>query len=140
MRNISIIIAVAAIAAGLYYFSRSEPARQSAQGGPVALAEVTVPESLGIRAQAGQAAFDANCAQCHGVNAAGVDGAGPPLVHIIYEPSHHGDGSFHVAVRNGVRAHHWQFGNMPPQPQVSENEVDDIIAYVRSLQRANGIN
>ena len=103
-----------------------------------ALVEVTVPD-LTDTAERGRKTFEANCAACHGINAAGVDGAGPPLVHIVYEPNHHGDMSFYMAVRQGVRAHHWPFGNMPPVEGVSDTEVATVIAYVRELQRANGI-
>ncbi len=86
----------------------------------------------------GVALFDKNCARCHGRAAAGGPG-GPPLVHRIYEPGHHADAAFHLAVRQGVRAHHWNFGDMPAIPGVSEAEVDQIIAYVRALQVAAGI-
>lgn len=103
------------------------------------LVSVSVPE-LSERAKAGQVAFEANCASCHGNNAAGKDGFAPPLVHKIYEPDHHADLSFQLAVKNGVRAHHWRFGNMPPVESVSEDKVADIVVYVRELQRANGIN
>ena len=78
------------------------------------LAEVLVPETLSQNAQVGKLGFEAKCAVCHGVNAAGQDGVAPPLVHIIYEPSHHGDESFQRAVAMGVRGHHWPFGDMPP--------------------------
>lgn len=88
---------------------------------------------------AGKALFDANCASCHGANATGSE-QGPPLVHRIYEPSHHGDQAFLLAALNGVRAHHWQFGNMPPVEGVSESDVRKITAYIRALQRANGID
>ncbi len=138
MRNIAIIAAVLLLAFGAYYWSRMPPANPGNATGS-AMVDVTVPE-LGIMETAGMKAFDANCAACHGANAAGREGAGPPLVHVIYEPSHHGDGSFYLAARNGVRAHHWSFGDMPAQPQVTENEVERIVAYVRALQRASGIN
>ena len=98
---------------------------------------VIVP-ALSEPAQAGQTAFNANCALCHGANAAGTN-LGPPLVHRIYEPNHHQDFAFRNAVQNGVQSHHWQFGNMPPAPQVSQADVERIICYVRELQRANGI-
>ena len=88
----------------------------------------------------GQRAFDAVCADCHGENAAGKMGFGPPLVHKIYEPSHHADMSFVLAVQNGVRAHHWQFGDMPAQSGLTQADVGGIITYVRELQRASGIN
>ena len=100
---------------------------------------VVVPGSFSAAAMAGEVLFSANCATCHGKNAAGGTGNGPPLVHIIYEPNHHGDGSFYRAVAHGVRAHHWPFGNMPAIAGVSEADVTKIIAYVRELQRANGI-
>jgi mono/diheme cytochrome c family protein len=105
-----------------------------------ALVEVVVPETLSTNAQVGKLAFEAKCAACHGANAAGQDGVAPPLVHKIYEPSHHGDASFLMAAKNGVRAHHWRFGNMPPVEGVTDGDVKMIVAYVRELQRANGIN
>ena len=121
------------ILAGAYYFLSGN--RGDSASGP--LVEVTVP-SLSGAAKLGEAAFNDNCAACHGTNAAGSD-KGPPLIHRIYEPNHHGDYSFVQAAAIGVRAHHWKFGNMPPQQQVGEADIQAIIAYVRTLQRANGI-
>ncbi|MGH1460209.1 MAG: c-type cytochrome [Paracoccaceae bacterium] len=105
-----------------------------------AIVDVVVPETLSANAEIGKAAFEAKCAACHGANAAGQDGVAPPLVHKIYEPSHHGDAAFLLAAKNGVRAHHWRFGNMPPVEGVTDGDVKMIVAYVRELQRANGIN
>jgi mono/diheme cytochrome c family protein len=101
------------------------------------MVEVSVP-ALSPMAQAGGAAFAKNCAACHGENAAGGPG-GPPLVHPIYNPGHHGDMAFVMAAERGVRQHHWSFGHMPPQPQVTRNEIAAIVRYVRELQAANGI-
>ncbi len=98
---------------------------------------VKVP-SLSALAQQGKLVFDANCASCHGDNGSGSE-VGPPLVHDIYNPGHHGDDSFIRAVRSGVRRHHWPFGDMPKQPQVSPEDAGAIIRYVRELQQANGI-
>lgn len=86
----------------------------------------------------GEALFNARCAPCHGQEARGTN-QGPPLISKIYEPSHHGDFSFHRAVQQGVQAHHWRFGNMPKIEGVSEQEVNEIIGYVRWLQRQAGI-
>jgi mono/diheme cytochrome c family protein len=86
----------------------------------------------------GEQLFERNCAGCHGSKAAGTD-KGPPLVHRVYEPSHHSDQAFYLAARNGVAAHHWRFGNMPAQPEVSEADVREMVAYVRWLQRETGI-
>lgn len=96
-----------------------------------------VPTLTG-EALAGQAVFEANCASCHGINGLGTH-KGPPLVHDIYNPGHHSDAAFHRAVRDGVPQHHWPYGNMPAQPQVSEAQVNQILSYVRDLQEANGI-
>ena len=90
-------------------------------------------------ARAGTALFDANCALCHGEGAAGT-AQGPPLVHRVYEPGHHPDAAFYRAVEFGVISHHWEFGNMAPVPGVSKADVAKIVAYVRELQRADGIH
>ena len=109
-------------------------------GANTALAKVILPETLSPNAQSGKRGFEAKCVACHGVNAAGQDGVAPPLVHKIYEPSHHGDESFQRAVSLGVQAHHWRFGNMLPVEGLTRGDVKMITAYVRELQRANGIN
>jgi mono/diheme cytochrome c family protein len=98
---------------------------------------VVVPE-LSPKAKTGIAAFETYCVECHGENAAGTK-KGPSLIHSIYRPSHHSDFSFVRAITVGVAQHHWLFGSMPPQPQLVREEIDQIIVYVRELQRANGI-
>ncbi|TKB74429.1 MAG: cytochrome c [Nitrospira sp.] len=87
---------------------------------------------------AGEAKFTANCLSCHGQEGKGTP-QGPPLVHKIYEPNHHGDEAFQRAAANGVRAHHWQFGDMPKVATVAPADVAEIIQYVRWLQRQAGI-
>jgi mono/diheme cytochrome c family protein len=87
---------------------------------------------------AGEGLFNTYCATCHGPSAVGTD-QGPSLLWRIYAPSHHNDDSFYLAVQQGVRAHHWRFGNMPPIPEVTRDEVTQIIAYVRWLQQQAGV-
>jgi hypothetical protein len=58
---------------------------------------------------------------------------------IIYEPNHHADPAFQRAAANGVRAHHWEFGNMPKIDGVTPEDVDQITRYVRWLQKQAGI-
>ena len=48
--------------------------------------------------------------------------------------------AFELAVRRGVRAHHWRFGDMPPQPTITPDAIHMITRYVRELQQANGID
>jgi mono/diheme cytochrome c family protein len=138
-----VIIAVAG-----WYWTQGGATEQPASAAPggqsgvagAPLADVIIPAELSAKARQGETYYNAVCAACHGTNAAGHDGIAPPLVHRIYEPSHHGDMAFVLAARNGVRAHHWKFGNMPPIEQpLSDGELAAIVAYVRELQRANGI-
>ncbi len=108
------------------------------QGAPIV--QVALPAQFSPEAQLGQRAFEAKCAACHGANAAGQNGVAPPLIHRTYEPNHHSDMAFVMAAQNGVRAHHWPFGNMPPVEGLTRADIQAIVAYVRELQQANGIN
>ena len=86
----------------------------------------------------GKTLFEQNCSVCHGPVGDGTT-VGPPLVHIIYEPNHHADAAFFLAARNGVRSHHWRFGDMPPLPGITDQMMLEIIGYIRWLQRQVGI-
>ncbi len=93
---------------------------------------------LSAVAESGRAAYDRLCAQCHGPHGGGSS-TGPALVHSVYRPAHHADVAFKLAVRRGVRAHHWRFGDMPPQGDIGADDLEAIVQYIRELQRANGI-
>jgi mono/diheme cytochrome c family protein len=95
----------------------------------------TTPDHL----QEGKAIFERQCASCHGRAGGGLE-TGPPLVAPVYRPSHHSDFAFHLAVSQGVRAHHFRFGDMPSRPGVSQQDSEAIVAYVRWLQRGVGID
>lgn len=100
--------------------------------------DITPPAQVPERYQTGMHTFQKSCIQCHGEWAEGSE-QGPPLLHDYYKPSHHADISFYRAVANGVRAHHWSYGNMPPIPGVSQKDMAQIIAFLRWWQRENGI-
>ncbi len=129
-RAVLLLLAVAVVAAGAWWWMR--------RGGDAPLVEVRMPRQLSPQALRGRAVFEAECAACHGATAGGSD-RGPPLVHPIYRPAHHADLAFASAIRFGVRQHHWYFGDMPPRPGVADGDIPAVIAYVRELQRANGI-
>jgi mono/diheme cytochrome c family protein len=86
---------------------------------------------------AGEPLYQASCAQCHGTDLRGTS-LGPSHLSIVYEPNHHGDAAFVLAARAGVRQHHWLFGNMPPIPGLSDDDLDAIVAYVRDQQSIHG--
>lgn len=98
---------------------------------------VVVP-TFSADAVRGEQVFTARCAACHGKDAAGTD-KGPPLLDPIYRPLHHSDFSIIRAVTLGVTQHHWLFGPMPAQPEVGRDQIDQMVVYIRELQRANGI-
>jgi len=130
MRGITFVLAglVVMIAAG---GCQKEPS----YGSPAAPSGAATPAEFAK----GEALFNAHCAACHGEKAAGTD-HGPPFIDRIYEPHHHADATFQLAARNGVRSHHWTFGNMPPVDGVTESDVNEIVGYVRWLQRQAGIS
>ena len=86
----------------------------------------------------GEQKFNANCSRCHGMGGVGTI-QGPPFLEKVYEPNHHGDAAFQRAAANGVRAHHWQFGDMPKIDTVKPEDVEQIVKYVRWLQKQAGI-
>ena len=47
--------------------------------------------------------------------------------------------NFVSAIRNGVRSHHWSFGDMAPVENISDDEILKVIGYIRFIQRANDI-
>ena len=116
----------------LAYFALSD------DGSDGVTVEVIMPAELSDEAEKGESLFKANCQACHGPKASGTK-LGPPLIHDIYNPGHHSDKAFYLAAAIGVRAHHWPYGDMPAQPQVTEADVALIIRYIRELQEANGI-
>ena len=129
-RRIAGMVAVlAVVAGGFWWWSRP---RES----PVV--EVRLPATFSPLAARGREVFAANCAACHGENAGGSD-LGPPLVHPIYRPAHHADVAIASAIRFGVRQHHWYYGDMPPRPEVDDADIPAVVAYIRELQRENGI-
>ena len=126
----------------------AETERASGAGGMGGMMQHTMGgaiDTTGLRTLAvpaefatGARLFEESCASCHGEAALGT-GIGPPLVHIYYEPNHHGDAAFILAAERGVRAHHWNFGDMAPVPGIPRAEVMEIVAYVRWLQREAGV-
>ena len=71
----------------------------------------------------GKKIFELKCQSCHEIKAAGRHEMGPPLVHKIYEPSHHSDQSFYRAVALGVKSHHWRFGTMATVEDLTKGDV-----------------
>lgn len=93
-----------------------------------------VPFKYGL----GMNRFRTLCSSCHGKWGDGTE-QGPPLLHAFYKPTHHSDEAFYRAALQGVRAHHWTFGDMPQVEGATRQDVDKIIPFIRWLQKENGI-
>lgn len=77
------------------------------------------------------------CASCHGADLRGTE-HGPSHLSEVYEPGHHADAAFLLAVRRGVAPHHWSFGPMPPIEGLTDADVEAIVNFVRDAQRREG--
>lgn len=86
----------------------------------------------------GRGLYASHCARCHGGDLRGTT-QGPPFLDAIYRPAHHSDAAFQIAVKNGVRPHHWNFGPMAPVEGLTDAQVAQITAFVREEQQAVGI-
>lgn len=135
MRNLAVgLVSALALAAVVIYSKGVGTDETSVEAGK----PVVMPELTGVLLT-GQAAYQAKCSACHGVELNGVDQKGPPLVHKYYEPNHHGDAAFVSAIRVGAPAHHWKFGDMPPVEGMGEADIAAVVAFIRAVQKANGI-
>ena len=99
--------------------------------------QIVVPQLSGD-VLAGEGVYTRHCQSCHGVNTSGIE-KGPSFLHRVYHPGHHNDASIYVAVRKGSRQHHWRFGSMKPVEGISDAEIAQVIAYIRTMQKANGL-
>lgn len=88
------------------------------------------PEELALGAEV----YDQSCATCHGPEARGGL-AGPPLIHEMYEDLTGAD--IRTVIGQGKSPTNWpQFeAGMAPVPNLSQDEVAAVIAYVRDVQR-----
>lgn len=105
--------------------------------GPAPVAKTAGAVEAGANLDA-RGLYAANCARCHGGDLKGTT-QGPPFLHAVYAPGHHGDAAFAVAVKSGVRPHHWNFGPMPSIPGLDDRQIALIVAFVRAEQEAVGV-
>ena len=134
MKRIVLILCMVSGAVIALVFWNSEPETIAEKGVEAEVKTTLLPSGDHV----GRQLFSKNCASCHGANGVGTQN-GPPFIHKVYEPNHHSDMAFQLAAKRGVRQHHWNFGNMPPIGDVTEEEVAETTRYVRKLQRASGV-
>ena len=137
--SVALVLAAAAFAQSPKYGvgRAASPEEIRGVGAIIAPDGTGLPEGSGTVA-AGREVFAANCARCHGGDLKGTT-QGPPFLHAVYAPGHHGDAAFAVAVKSGVRPHHWNFGPMPSIPGLDDRQIALIVAFVRAEQEAVGV-
>lgn len=108
----------------------------------MSLVAVVVTASIGVACGAdgprttlerGAATYRANCAQCHGGDLSGTD-RGPSLLEPVYGPDQLTDAEFADAIRNGVDEQLWNFGPMPANGAIGDEQIAALIEFVRSEQ------
>lgn len=103
-----------------------------------ACSDASEPAAVGEeREDRGREVYASSCASCHGDRLQGTE-KGPPQLSVVYEPGHHPDASYESAIVNGAPQHHWNFGDMPPVEDVTQDEIEAVIAYIRAEQQRLG--
>lgn len=126
--GIAVLVAIMVVAVVAFGNRSVDPGPDAGTGIPIQDPELVA---------AGEVVYQASCAVCHGSDLRGTD-QGPSHLSVVYEPNHHGDIAFILAAKNGVRQHHWPFGDMAPVPGLSDEELEAVVAYVRENQRIRG--
>ena len=84
--------------------------------------------------QLGQTSYHRVCAQCHGADAMG-GGRAPTFLQEKFNPKNFSNGRIVRAILNGSDS-----GSMPSQKnKVTDDEIKEIIKYIRHSQREAGI-
>ena len=96
---------------------------------PVSLESVSTLNATDL--PRGQKIFVAHCALCHGIGATG--GRGPALNHAELRRTSDDQAMFRV-IQNGIEG-----TEMPGAWQLSNNEIKDLIEYIKSLARNDAV-
>lgn len=97
-----------------------------------------IPE-LSASAQHGRAIINSQCIECHGVDGTGGSRKGPPLLHPMYREAIFPDHHYKRVLIEGRPQNNWKFGPMPAQPQLSDADMNGIIAFIREVHDETGV-
>ena len=87
----------------------------------------------------GAAIYGANCAQCHGADLEGTE-RGPSLLDPAYRSDELSDAAVADAIRNGVAQRLWEFGPMPANGALGDEQIDAIIEHLRAEQAVSALS
>jgi len=94
---------------------------------------------LTVSGKLGRIIVNEQCAECHGEDATGNSRNGPPLMHPMYREEIFPDFHFRRVLKEGRPSRAWQFGPMPAQPQLSDEDITNVIAFIREVHDATGV-
>jgi mono/diheme cytochrome c family protein len=135
---LTIAAVLALIVVVVFTFGGGDGATAGAPVDPhTGLSEFDIPIQDPDLVNAGRETFGVTCSACHGPDLRGTT-TGPSLLSVIYNPIHHPDELFLAAALNGVAAHHWGYGDMPPVAGLTEAQLLEVVAYVRETQSIEG--
>jgi mono/diheme cytochrome c family protein len=86
----------------------------------------------------GAEVYEARCASCHGGDLGGSP-LGPSLRSELYGPDRFEDDRIRASISQGAEQVNWEFGPMPMVSGLSAAEVDAVIALIREVQAAEGL-
>jgi mono/diheme cytochrome c family protein len=137
IRN-AILIAAAVAVLGIAIACNSQPRDGNAAPGAVAAAPaaaVVTPAMI----EKGQGIYKLNCAPCHGV---GGRGDGPASANLDPKPRDHTNAEYMQKLTDEEIAKTVQIGGapkgmpqMPSSPQIKGDDMNALIAFIRSLSR-----
>ncbi|MCO5317390.1 MAG: cytochrome c [Microthrixaceae bacterium] len=88
---------------------------------------------------AGQQLYADYCGACHGRDFEGSI-QGPSHLDEHFAPGTTSDEDYRRAIRNGTDGSAFDFGRMPAITSLDDQQVEDVIAYIRSVQEERGFD
>jgi mono/diheme cytochrome c family protein len=91
----------------------------------------------GVDLAAGEQTYMDFCGSCHGRDFEGSS-QGPSQLDPHFAPEITGDDDYRRAITEGAPREYFDFTAMPAIGSLDDDEIDDVIAYIRSIQEERG--
>ncbi|MGI9578311.1 MAG: c-type cytochrome [Microthrixaceae bacterium] len=88
---------------------------------------------------AGEQTYMDFCGSCHGRDFDG-SAAGPSQLDAVFAPDVTTDEDFRTAITEGAPERNYDFTAMPAIGSLDDAEIENVIAYIRSVQQERGFN
>lgn len=88
---------------------------------------------------AGEQTYQDFCGSCHGRDFEGSV-RGPSQLDAVFAPDVTTDEDYRDAIRDGAQEQHYDFGPMPAIGSLDDQEIANVIAYVRQVQQERGLS